>query len=152
MSAASVRVATVHTSIAGVLSAPELRFLYDLMQEAPDLIADHPIPELHAVLVALERMWGGACAKHLIVSPGLMYYLVVYAAHAHRIHEDVDRWRPGCEHEAYVILRELMESVAQAIKDGSIVTQHDDGMYIDLFRIPQWFYDEVVHEHGHIGI
>jgi hypothetical protein len=39
-----------------------------------------------------------------------------------------------------------MESVASAIKDRSVVEHKDDGMHIDLFRIPQWFYDEVVPE------
>ena len=37
-----------------------------------------------------------------------------------------------------------MESVARAIQDGSVVEHKDDGMYLDLFCIPQWFYDEVV--------
>jgi hypothetical protein len=37
-----------------------------------------------------------------------------------------------------------MESVALAIKDGSVVKHKDDVVYIDLFRIPRWFYDEVM--------
>jgi hypothetical protein len=39
-----------------------------------------------------------------------------------------------------------MESVALAIQDGSVVERNRDGMYIDLFRIPQWFYEEVMHD------
>jgi hypothetical protein len=39
-----------------------------------------------------------------------------------------------------------MESVALAIKNGAVVQHEDDGMYIDLFRIPPWFYDEVVND------
>jgi hypothetical protein len=46
----------------------------------------------------------------------------------------------------YAILQGFMESVAQAIRDGSVVEHKDDGVYIDLFRIPQWFYDEVVND------
>jgi hypothetical protein len=37
-----------------------------------------------------------------------------------------------------------MATVALAINDGSPITHADDGIYLDLFRIPQWFYDEVV--------
>jgi hypothetical protein len=31
-----------------------------------------------------------------------------------------------------------------AIKNGSIVKDENGGASIDLFRIPQWFYDEVM--------
>jgi hypothetical protein len=48
------------------------------------------------------------------------------------------------------MLQGFMESVALAIHDGSVVERKDDGMYIDLFRIPQWFYEEVVNDqHTH---
>jgi len=80
--------------------AREKRFLYDLMQEDPDVMDDHPIPELRALLSALKRMWGGESVKELRVPPELMYYLVAYATYAHLI----------------------------------------------PFRIPQWFYEEVVND------
>jgi hypothetical protein len=41
-----------------------------------------------------------------------------------------------------------MQSVALAIKDGAVVKHEDGGASIDLFRIPQWLYDEVVKEGG----
>jgi hypothetical protein len=63
--------------------------------------------------------------------------------HAHLIHEDPKGWRRGAAHEVHVILQGCMESVALAIKDGSFVKHENGGVYIDLFRIPQWFYDEV---------
>ena len=37
-----------------------------------------------------------------------------------------------------------MESVALAIKDGTLIEHKNDGVYLDLFRIPQWFYEEVM--------
>jgi hypothetical protein len=37
-----------------------------------------------------------------------------------------------------------MEGVALAIQSGTVVTHKEDAVYIDLFRVPQWFYDEVV--------
>jgi hypothetical protein len=126
--------------------ARELRFLYDLMQEEPDVLDDHPLPELHALLAVLERMWGGEAAKQLTVPLELMYYLVNYATYAHHIPEDVEEWRSGAAHDTYYLLQGFMESVALAIKDGSLLEHKEDGMYIDLFRIPQWFYDEVVKE------
>jgi hypothetical protein len=71
------------TPVFDLCDAREKRFLYDLMQEEElDLVYDHPLPELHALLLALERMWGGASAKELAVPPGLMYYLVIYATYA----------------------------------------------------------------------
>jgi hypothetical protein len=51
--------------------------------------------------------------------------------------------RAGAVHDIYAILQGLMESVALAIKAGTVV-QYDDGAYIDTFRIPAWFYDEVM--------
>jgi hypothetical protein len=127
-------------------AAREKRFLDDLMREESASLDDHPLPELHALLLALERMWGGTYAKQLTVPPGLMYYLVAYATYAHHIPEDVEGWRAGAAHDVHHILQGFMESVALAIKGGSVVKHADDGMYLGLFRIPQWFYDEVVKE------
>jgi hypothetical protein len=93
-------------------------------------------------------MWGGAGAKQLTVPPKLIYYLAVYAAYAHHIPEDVEGWRSGAVHDVLRILRGFMESVALAIKDGSVVKHDDDGVSIDFFRIPQWFYEEVTNEYG----
>jgi hypothetical protein len=131
--------AKVHASISFLCDARELRFLYDLMQDNPRDPGDHPVPEFHALLVALERMWGGAEAKHLTVTSGLMYDLVTYAMRAHRMHENPAGWRLGSGHEVRIVLQGLMESVARAIKHGSIVKRKDDGVYLDLFRIPPGF-------------
>ena len=125
----------------------EKRFLCDLMATEPRVVHDHPLPELHALLLALERMWGGHHEKPPMISPHLLYYLVVYATHAHHIHEDVEGWRRGGGHEVHAILQGCMETVAWAIKDGSEITHADDGVYIDLFRIPRWFYEETMHRH-----
>jgi hypothetical protein len=90
-------------------------------------------------------MWGGHQEKPLAISPHLIYYLVVYAMHAHLIPEDVAGWRRGGGHEVHAILQGVMATVAVAINDGSPITHENDGIYLDLFRIPQWFYEEVVH-------
>jgi len=77
-------------------SAREKRFLLDLIQqEEPGARDDHPIPELYALLRAMERMWGGADAKELRVPSMLKYYLVAYAMMAHHIQQDVAEWRRG---------------------------------------------------------
>ena len=126
-------------------NAREKRFLLDLIaQEEPGALDDHPMPELYALLRAIERMWGGADAKQLTVPPTLIYYLAVCAAYVHHIPEDVEEWRSGASHDVYHILQGFMESVAVAIKESSVVEHKDDGVYLDLFRIPQWFYDNVV--------
>jgi hypothetical protein len=123
----------------------EQGFLRDLIaQEAPGALDDHPMPELCALLQAIERMWGGAGAKQLTVPPELIYYLAVCAAYMHHIPEDVEGWRTGAAHDVHEILQGFMESVARAIKDSAVVERKHDGMYIDLFRIPQWLYDEVL--------
>ena len=94
-------------------NASEKHFLHDLIeQEVPGTLDDHPIPELYALLRAIERMWGGADAKQLTVPPKLIYYLAVCAAYMHRIPEDVERWRAGAAHDVYRILQGFMESVA----------------------------------------
>jgi hypothetical protein len=126
--------------------AREKRFLYDLMQAEPHLVHDHPIPELHALLLSLERMWGGTYKKSLPVSPELMYYLVIYAMHGHLIHEAPEEWRRGSAHEVHAILKGYMKSITLAIQDGSFVKHKNGEVYIDLFRIPQWFYDEMAND------
>jgi hypothetical protein len=146
MPATRNRAAKVHASIVYLCDPRELRFLYDLMQGDSRVPGGHPLPELYALLLALENMWGSECAKQLTVPPELMYDLVAYAIYAHHISEDAEEWRSGAAHDVHHRLQGFMESVAQAIRDGSIVKQKDDGVYIDLFRIPQWLYDEVVKE------
>jgi|RhiMethySRZTD1v2_1073278.scaffolds.fasta_scaffold197287_2 hypothetical protein len=136
---------TENAPVFDLCSDPEKRFLVDLMQEEPGVL-DHPIPELYALLRAVERMWGGTEAKRLTVPPGLMYYLVAYATYAHHVPEDVEEWRAGAVHDIYHILQGFIKSIALAIQDGSVVKHKDDSVYIDLFRIPQWFYDEVVQD------
>jgi hypothetical protein len=60
-------------------SSREQRFLLDLIaQEEPGALANHPMPELYALLRAIERMWGGESAKRLTAPPGLLYYLMAY--------------------------------------------------------------------------
>ena len=118
-------------------SAPEQRFLLDLMaQEEPGALDDHPMPELYALLRAIERMWGGAGAEQLTVPPELIYYLAVCAAYVHHVPEDVEEWRAGAVHDVYRILQGFMQSVALAIKESSVVEHEDGGLSIDLFRIP----------------
>jgi hypothetical protein len=80
------------------------------------------------------------------LKPELIYYLAVCSAYVHHIPEDGERWRSGAAHDVHAILQGLMESVALAIKDGAVVKHEDGGVFIDLFRIPQWFYEEVVKE------
>jgi hypothetical protein len=137
--------ARVYASLSYLCNAREQRFLRDLLaQEAPGALDDHPMPELYALLGAIERMWGGADAKQLTVAPELIYYLAVCAAYMHHVPEDVEKWRAGAAHDVYHILQGFMESVALAIKDGAVMQHEDGGVSIDLFRIPQWFYDEVL--------
>jgi hypothetical protein len=125
-------------------NAREERFLLDLIaQDAPGALDDHPMPELYALLRAIERMWGGADAKQLTAPPKLIFYLAVCAAYLHHVPEDVERWRAGAVHDVYRILQGFMQSVALAIKDGAVVRREDGGVSIDLFRIPRWFYDEL---------
>src|SRR5688572_5283998 len=87
-------------------NAREQRFLLDLLaQEEPGALDDHPMPELYALLRAIERMWGGADAKQLTVPPKLIFYLVVCAAYLHHAPEDVERWRAGAVHDVRRILQ-----------------------------------------------
>lgn len=137
--------AKVHAPVFDLCSAREKRFLLDLTeQKDPEAVDDHPIPELHALLRAIEHMWGGADAKQLTAPPALIYWLAAYATYAHLILEDVEGYRSSAAHDVRQILRGFMEAVAVAIKNGSVVQHEDGGAYIDLFRIPQSLYNEMV--------
>jgi hypothetical protein len=136
--------ARVYASLSYLCNAREQRFLRDLLaQEAPGALDDHPMPELYALLRAIERMWGGADAKQLTVPPKLFFYLAVCSAYLHHVPEDVERWRAGAVHDVHCILQGFIQSVVLAIKDGAVMQHEDGGVSIDLFRIPRWFYDEV---------
>jgi hypothetical protein len=123
--------------------ARERRFLSDLLEDAADDVRDHPLPELYALLRAVELMWGVHYKTPPSVSPQLIYYIAAYARLAHKMPEDRKERQVGHAHTTYHILKGFMESVAATIKDGSSIAHKDDGAYIDLFRIPQWFYNEV---------
>jgi hypothetical protein len=82
--------------------------------------------------------------KEFTAPSELLYALATHATYAHLIPEDAERWHSGAAHDVHHRLQGLIKSVALAITDGSGVQHEDDGVYIDLFRIPQWFYDEVV--------
>jgi hypothetical protein len=56
----------------------------------------------------------------------------------------MEGWRHSGGHEVHQILRGFMESVVLTTKDGTLVKRADDEVYIDLFRIPPWLYDEVM--------
>ena len=136
-----------NTPVFDLCNAREQRFLLDLLaQEEPGALDDHPMPELYALIRAIERMWGGAGAEQLTVPPQLIYSLAVWSAYRHRVPEHREEWRAGAVHDVSRILQGFMESVAVAMKDGSMLKHQDDGVYIDLFRIPQWFYDAVMRE------
>jgi hypothetical protein len=145
-----VRAANVHAPLSYLCDAREQRFLYHLMAEESAALDDHPIPELYALLRAIERMWGGADAKQRTVPPELIYSLAVYGTYAHCIPEDVEKWRAGAVHDVYHILQGFMESVTLAIKAGTVVQHEDGGVSIDLFRIPRWLYDEVGECSGYV--
>ena len=39
-----------------------------------------------------------------------------------------------------------MERMARAMQDGPVLKQAGDRVYRDVFRIPEWLYDEVVQD------
>jgi hypothetical protein len=124
--------------------APEQRCLLDLIQqENPRVPGDHPVPELQALLRALERMWGGESVQERTAPPELLSSLATYTTYAHRIPEDAERWHSGAAHDVHPILQGLIKSVVLAITDGSVVKHDYDGVYLDRFRLPQWCYDEI---------
>ena len=125
-------------SIFDLCNTREKRFLYDLLQDAANDGHDHPLPELYALLRAVERMLGGHYEKPPFASLRLTYYIAAYARIAHAMPDDPEERLDGYTHTTHRILQGFMESVAVAIKDGAAC--------IDLFRIPPWFYEEVMRE------
>lgn len=82
-------------SVFDLCNTKETRFLYDLLEAAAHDRHDHPVPELHAITRAVERMWGGHHKKLLPVSAGLLYYLAVYESHPPHTPEEVEERREG---------------------------------------------------------
>ena len=113
------------------------------MRHTPHL-EERRFPEGTALISAIEEITGGERGIALDPVPAsLVYYLSLYAYSADTFTPE-DRDSPGpARTQIRSLLQQFMKTVAAAIQEGTFVRHLDDGIYIDCFLIPQWFYDEI---------
>ncbi len=136
---------TIDRPIFALCNPREERFLRDLMRQIPQL-EERRFPEGTALLNAIEEITGGERGIALDPVPAsLVYYLSLYAYSADTFTPE-DRDSPGpARTQIRSLLQQFMKTVATAIQEGTFVRHLDEGVFIDLFQIPQWFYDEIAH-------
>ena len=134
---------TIDRPIFALCNPREERFLRDLMRQIPEL-KEQRFPEGTALISAIEKITGGERGIALDPVPAsLVYYLSLYAYSADTFTPE-DRDSPGpARTQIRSLLQQFMKTVAVAIREGTFVRHLDDGVFIDQFQIPQWFYDEI---------
>ena len=139
---------TINTPVFELCNSREERFLRDMMRLANLDLSYLRLPDVGVLICAIEDVTGGACDKMLnIWSPGLLYNLAAYAYYADQLtHEERDESSASLAWHIHAILQGFMETVERAIRQGTFVRHTDDGAFLDMFQIPQWFFDEVSRE------
>ncbi len=134
---------TIDRPIFELCNPREERFLRDLMRRTLGL-KERRFPEGAALLKAIKDITGGERGRALNPIPSaLVYFLALYAYSADTFTPE-DRDSPGpARTQIRSLLQQFMKTVAVAIQEGTFVRHLDDGVFIDLFQIPQWFYDEI---------
>lgn len=141
MESITVTADIIDRPIFALCTPQEERFLRDLMRHTPHL-ATLRCPEGAALLYAVEELTGGERGIALDPVPtALVYHLAVYAHNADTFTPE-ERDHPSAMMEVHAFLQQLMQTVAGAIRENTCVRHTAEGMFIDLFEIPQWFYNE----------
>ena len=74
------------------------------------------------------------------ISPFLSHYLAYFAQKTNALTRKELGESPSFE--THELLIGLMETVSDTIKENKIIQRTDEGVFIDWFRIPDWFYEE----------
>ncbi len=122
-------------------SEREARFLRDLMRGlTPKALASSQRPDVDAIFDAVQDMTSGDYGQPLrYISPFLTHYLAYFAQITNALtREELDE---SPSFETHELLTGLMETVSDAIR-ANMVRRTDEGVFIDSFQIPDWFYDE----------
>ena len=140
---------SVNTKIADTIRLPYVsteraeRFWRDIIRLCSSRLNDEQFPELAALITVIEDATGGAPNEPMaIIQSGVVYCLAVLANQERRFAKADSEM--GYDHQAAVMLLEhFMESVKQCIVHNKSIRHTNEGIYIDLFPVPRWFYDEV---------
>ena len=134
---------TIDRSIFALCNSREERFLRDLMRQTPHL-KELRFPEGTVILTAIEEITGGARGRALDPVPAsLVYNLTVYAYYADVLTPEDRDGSGAMVLEVHAFLQQFIQTVAVAIQEGTFVRHLDEGVFIDAFQIPQWFYNEI---------
>ena len=134
---------TIDRQIFALCNSREERFLRDLMRQTPNL-EELRFPEGAVIRTAIEEITGGERGIALDPVPAdLVYYLAVYAHYADVLTPEGRDGSGVIMMEVHTFLQQFMQTVAAAIQEGTFVRHLDEGIFIDMFQIPQWFYNEI---------
>jgi hypothetical protein len=141
-----------NTEIADTITLPYVsterakRFWRDIIRHCSSRLDDEQFPELAALLTAIEDATGGAPNEPMaIIESGMVYCLAVLAKLERRFAKaDLEI---GYDHPAVVVmlLENFMDSIKQCIEQDKSIRHTQEGIFIDFFHVPQWFYDELLH-------
>jgi hypothetical protein len=127
----------------------EERFLRDLLDRS-DHTADSRLREAHVLFDAIEELLGWPGTQSPAQIPAILLYWVAISARGEEV-----RREHGCDpshtcyaHDVREILRHFMRTLEALIRDGKLLRHTDDGIFIDLFEIPTWFYEDVTRRAG----
>lgn len=134
-----------------VLSNDIERFWRDIIRYCGYRLDDAEFPELTALLASIESATGGAPNEPMVnIHSGMAYCLAYLAKFAYTFVRFQEGEKFYDSYAAKMLVEYLMQSVKQCIEENKSIRYTDEGIYIDMFQVPRWFYDEVrkVQERG----
>jgi hypothetical protein len=131
-------------------NAREERFLRDLLDRSHKGVADSRQPEAHVLFDAIEELLGRPGTNSPAQVPAmLLYWVAVYARSENaRTQHHCDPSHTCYAHDVREILKHFMRAIETLICEGKLLRHTDDGIFIDLFEIPAWFYEDVTRKAG----
>lgn len=149
MTAPKTATTPVNSRVFDLCNAREERFLRDLLDRSHHT-ADSHLREAHVLFDATEELLGWPGTKSPGQVPAILLYWVAIFARGEEV-----RREHGCDpshtcyaHNVREILRHFVRTIEALIRDGKLLRHKDNGIFIDLFEIPAWFYEEVTSRAG----
>jgi hypothetical protein len=140
---------SVNSRVFDLCNAREERFLRELLDRSHHT-ADLRLREAHVLFDAIEALLGWPGTKSPAQIPAiLLYWVVIYARGEHvRKEHGCDSSHTCYAHDVREILRYFMRTIEALIRDGKLLRHTDDGIFIDTFEIPAWFYEDAIRRAG----
>ena len=150
MTAHKTATTLANSRVFDLCNAREERFLRDLLDRSHKGVADSRQPEAHVLFNAIEELLGWPGTKSPVQVPSvLLYWVAVYARYENvREQHHCDPSHACYAHGVREILKHFMRAIETLICEGKLLRHTDDGIFIDLFEIPAWFYEDVTRKAG----